>query len=146
MGSLTSAVVDNLYMEFFEELALETAPHSKVDLTTCLRIPSFSVTVDTASLPTVFICLHFSYPDPEWVHLGKFQAANKREVQSFPLATDRYVYAKYIKVREQLSLPRPLCTRWGGEERMGEEGGGGGEGRGRGVLIGSPFGTSRNTR
>ena len=103
--------------------------HSKVDLTTCLRIPSFSVTVDTASLPTVFICLHFSYPDPEWVHLGKFQAANKREVQSFPLATDRYVYAKYIKVREQLSLPRPLCTRWGGEERMGEEGGGGGGGR-----------------
>ena len=26
MGSLVSAVVDNLYMEFFEELALETAP------------------------------------------------------------------------------------------------------------------------
>ena len=26
MGSLVSVVVDNLYMEFFEELALETAP------------------------------------------------------------------------------------------------------------------------
>ena len=26
MGSLVSAVVDNLYMEFFEELALETVP------------------------------------------------------------------------------------------------------------------------
>ena len=26
MGSPVSAVVDNLYMEFFEELALETAP------------------------------------------------------------------------------------------------------------------------
>lgn len=75
--------------------------------------------------------------------MGTFHAANKREVQSFPLATDQYVYAKYIKVSEPCSIASftsTSCTtvaRGGGweMERRGTAGCGGGKGSG----VGSTF-------
>ncbi len=44
---------------------------------------------------------HSSHPTQEWDKRGTFHAANERTVQSFPLATDESVYAKYIKVEMQ---------------------------------------------
>lgn len=55
-----------------------------------------------AIFPYALSLFHSSYPTQDWVKLGTFHAANQRSVQSFPLATDESVYAKYIKV-EMLS-------------------------------------------
>ncbi len=47
------------------------------------------------------VSIHSSHPTQEWDKRGTFHAANERTVQSFPLATDESVYAKYIKVEMQ---------------------------------------------